>query len=296
MKAKKKVDKPMSSIRMMVRGTYDLQKLRIQMGNRIVGNFKSKLGQQPSTKESEMGTEEKKLLTKIRLSYRKITDGVVDKLPSQKDFVGDELISSYTELCLVNQYVEMEAREADHFKQLEKEVARYRLYSEFLKGIKGCGAAMSGVIISEIDITKAQYASSLWKYAGLDVAQDGRGRGKYKEHLILQKYIDAEGKEQEKQGITFKPFLKTKLLGVLAGSFLKCKSPYSDHYYNYKNRLETDSRHQDKSKGHIHNMAQRYMIKRFLCDLYVAWRTIEGLEVNAEYHEAKHGHVHSKNK
>ena len=49
MKAKKKVDKPMSSIRMMVRGTYDLQKLRIQMGNRIVGNFKSKLGQQPST-------------------------------------------------------------------------------------------------------------------------------------------------------------------------------------------------------------------------------------------------------
>ena len=283
----------MTNIRTMVRGAYDLQKLRIQTGNRIVVNFKAKLGQEPSKKESEIGSDEKKLLDRLRLSYRKITDGVVDKLPSSKKFVGDELISSYTELCLIDQYLDLEAREVKHFKQLEKVLHEYPVYEQFLLGVKGCGAAMAGVIISEIDIAKAKYSSSLWRYAGLDVAQDGRGRGKYKEHLVTQKYLDAEGNEQEKLGITFKPFLKTKLLGVLSGSFLKCKSPYSDHYYNYKNRLETDPRHQEKSKGHIHNMAQRYMIKRFLCDLYVAWRKIEGLEVNKEYHEEKHGHVNA---
>lgn len=31
-------------LRTLVRGAYDIQKLRIQSGNRIVGNFKAKLG------------------------------------------------------------------------------------------------------------------------------------------------------------------------------------------------------------------------------------------------------------
>jgi hypothetical protein len=34
------------------------------------------------------------------------------------------------------------------------------------------------------------------------------------------------------------------------------------------------------------------MIKRFLADLYVAWRTLEGLPVAPPYSEAKQGHVH----
>jgi hypothetical protein len=38
----------MSTIKTMVRGAYDIQQLRIQMGNRIVMNFKAKLGQEPS--------------------------------------------------------------------------------------------------------------------------------------------------------------------------------------------------------------------------------------------------------
>lgn len=283
-----------SSIRTMVRGSYDLQKLRIQIGNRIVGNYKSKLGQSPSMPESELGAEEKKILDKLRLNYRRITDGVADKLPSQKKFEGDELISSYTELCLLNQYFDLEAKEAKHFRQLEKALEEYPVYTGFLKKVKGCGAAMSGVIISEIDIHKAKYASSLWAYAGLDVANDGRGRSKRKEHLIEQSYIDSEGKEQKKMGVTFKPFLKTKLVGVLASSFLRCKSPYSEAYYNYKNRLKTDPRHEEKSDGHIHNMSIRRMIKIFLIDLYVNWRSLEGLQVNPPYHESKMKLFHGK--
>ena len=33
-----------TTIRAMVRGMYDIQKLRIQCGNRVTGNFKAKLG------------------------------------------------------------------------------------------------------------------------------------------------------------------------------------------------------------------------------------------------------------
>ena len=278
----------------MVRGAYDLQQLRIHIGNRIVSNFKAKLGQEPSKPEGDLGAEEKRLLDKLRLNYRKITDGITDELPSQKKFKGNELISNYTELCLLYQYFDLESKEAKHFRQLEKALEEYPIYTGFLKGVKGCGAAMSGVIISEIDIHKAKYASSIWAYAGLDVAPDGKGRSRKKEHLVEQKYIDFEGNEQVKMGVSFKPWLKTKLVGVLASSFLRCQSSYSSIYYNYKNRLKTDPRHAEKSDGHIHNMAQRYMIKRFLVDLYVAWRELEGLEVHPEYHEAKHGHVHGE--
>ena len=40
-------------IRVLVRGAYDIQKLRIQMGNRIVGNYKARLGIPPGTKEKD---------------------------------------------------------------------------------------------------------------------------------------------------------------------------------------------------------------------------------------------------
>jgi hypothetical protein len=50
--------------------------------------------------------------------------------------------------------------------------------------------------------------------------------------------------------------------------------------------------HKEKSKGHRHNMAVRYMIKIFLIDLYNEWRSLEGLPVAPTYNEAKLGKVH----
>ena len=49
----------------------------------------------------------------------------------------------------------------------------------------------------------------------------------------------------------------------------------------------------EESKGHRDRAAKRYMIKMFLKDLYVAWRTLEGLPVRKPYHEEYLGHKHS---
>ncbi|MCP4149787.1 MAG: hypothetical protein GY757_18725 [bacterium] len=146
---------------------------------------------------------------------------------------------------------------------------------------------MSGVIISEIDIGKALYPSSLWKYAGLDVAGDGQGRSRKKEHLVETEYTSKDGEQKMKKGITFNPFLKTKLVGVLGPAFLKARSPYAEIYGDYKNRLENNPKHLEKTKGHRHNMAIRYMVKRFLVDLHREWRALEGLSVSEEYSVAK---------
>ncbi len=284
----------MSNLKTLVRGAYDIQKLRIQMGNRIVGNFKAKLGQEPGKPESEIDAKGKMILKNLRASYTKITDGV-KTFPSQKSFKGDEVISNYTELCLLNSYLSLEKEEAGHFRHLKNVLADYKVFTDFLEGVKGIGPAMAGVIISEIDIAKAKYPSSLWKYAGLDVGPDGNGRSRKKEHLIDIEYEDKKGEIKTKKGITFNPFLKTKLTGVLAASFLKVKeSPYKDTYYGYKAWLEQHPLHKEKTKGHRHNMAMRYIVKIFLIDLHREWRGIEGLPVSTPYSEGKLGMVHGE--
>ena len=298
-----------SNLKTIVRGSYDIQALRIQMGNRIVCNFKAKLGQKPSEKEDEMDSKGKLILKNLRASFKKITDGV-KIFPSKTKFVGDELISQYTELVLISQYIEFESLEKRHFRMLGKVLEDYPIYTEWLIDVRGVGPAMAGVLISEIDIHKAEYPSSLHMYAGLDVAEDGKGRSRRKEHLRDWDYIDKDGNPAVRKGITFNPFLKTKLIGVLAASFLRAviitgtkeennrvveNNKYSQIYYDYKNRLENHPSHIEKTKGHRHNMAKRYMIKIFLLYLYIEWRKIEGLTVSKPYHEAKLGIIHKKN-
>ena len=284
----------MSNLKTIVRGAYDIQKNRIQTGNRLVGNFKAKLGQAPSEKEDTIDKEGQQVLLNLRRSHKLLTEGVAS-FPRQATFKGDEVISDYTELCLVDNYLELEAQEKSHFRRLGNILKGYPIYNEFLLGVTGVGPAMAGVMLSEIDITKAEYPSSLHKYAGLDVASDGQGRSRKKEHLEDSEYVDAEGEVKVKKGITFNPFLKTKLVGVLGSSFIK-QSPdkcvYRKIYDDYKNRLEHMDAHKEKSKGHRHNMAIRYMVKMFLVDLYNVWRRIEGLPVAPTYSEAKLGKVH----
>lgn len=344
-----------SNLKVLVRGAYDVQKLRIQMGNRIVANFKAKLGQAPTTSEDELDDNGKEILKDLRMRYSKITDGVSAVLnrtrifPRQSEFKGDKVISTYTELCLLAQYIELETDENRHFSRLESVLAEYPIYTQYLKKVKGIGPAMAGVILSEIDIHKAKYPSSLWLLAGLDTvvwfelkarlhpdapdriyrrhpagyrtagpervgveddwfrlyADDltplgdyglppvgtqglGLGRSRKAEHLIRVKYVNSAGEEAERNSITFNPFLKTKLVGVLGSSFLRAgDNPYSRIYRTYKEKLERNPAHAAKTKGHRHNMAIRYMVKAFLTDLHREWRALEGYEPTQPYWEAK---------
>ena len=283
----------MSDLRTLVRGIYNIQKLRIQMGNRLVGNFKVKLGQAPSESESTLDKKGETLLKQLRRDYKKITDGV-QALPTFKKFKSQGVIDTYTELCLLSSYYNLEKEEKSQFKYLDNALKEHEIFTQYLTKVKGVGPAMAGVLLSEIDITKAKYPSSLWKYAGLDVADDGQGRSRKKEHLVDIEYIDKDKKPATKKGITFNPFLKTKLTGVLAGSFLKAgDNPYKEAYYNYKDRLENHPTHKTKSKGHRHNMANRYIVKLFLIDLHREWRTIAGLPVSVPYSEGKLGMKHA---
>jgi len=95
--------------------------------------------------------------------------------------------------------------------------------------------------------------------------------------------------------INYNPFVKTKMF-VLAGCFVKCaatsKKPhkYEQQYRNLKNRY--DSSDWGKNKAHRDAAAKRGMMKLFLQDLWVKWRTLEGFPVVPPYSEAVLGRHH----
>ena len=276
-------------LRMATRGVYAIQKLRIQAGNRVVANFRIKLGQEPGHGTDEMDDEAKKILRDYKQAFSRITDSVVS-LPTPRQFKPTGCIDSYTEMSLVYQYTALLKAEETMFNNMGHILRKFPIYTEYLKDEKGIGPAIASILVTEIDITKATYASSLWKLAGLDVAEDGKGRSRRKEHLVERDYEDKEGNPATRMSLTFKPLLKTKLTGVLGPSLLKCKNErYAKVYHDYKHRLEHHAVYKDTTKLHRHRMAIRYMVKIFLIDLYKRWRTLEGLPVAVPYHVAKLG-------
>jgi len=293
-------------LKALVRGLYDLQHMRIIAGQRIVANFKAKLGQTPGSKEEILDKEGREILAKIRKTYDHFTEGVA-KFPKQAEFNGDEIISSYADLCLARQFFELEKQEESNGKLLEQTLKDFPAYEAVFRKFKGIGPAMAGVFISCVEIEKAAYPSSLWKLCGVDVGPDGRGRGKYAEHLVGREYQDTDGNTKTKKGVTFNPWLKSKLLGVIAPGFMMLgpeRSKYAQIYKDYKHRLENHVKYgiandgkKDEfgrfiGKARRHKMALRYAAKIFLIDLHGAWRAFEGLPPSAPYSEAKLGHKH----
>lgn len=286
-----------SVLRTAVRTLYDLQKIRIQMGNRIVASFRHKLGLSPGEAE-ENNPKAKKALDLIRKEYNRITDGV-NKIT--KDIISDSsILTNYGEIKIVESYNKQLTLEEDHLRLIRVELERYAIYTEFLEHVRGVGPAMAGVILSEINIHKCNSIAALWKYCGLDVVvyeKEGimheEGRGRKKEHLVEKVYTNRKGESVTTVGITYNAFLKTKMVGVLGSIFIKIGGPYRTVYDDYKNRLLNNPKHVGKTNGHIHNMAIRYAVKMFLADLWTKWRTLEGLPVRASYAEEKLGIKHS---
>lgn len=287
----------MSIPKSLIRNLYDIQHQRVQTGNRICAEIKLRLGQTPGKSEKEMEADAKYYLKAMRAEFTRITDGFVLTNAGKYlkvDYSDYTIIADAAMLVFVESYERQLKQEEDMVKVIAKVVEQHPMWDAFLKDVKGCGPLMSAVILTEFDIRKAPRISNFWSYAGLDVAADGRGRGRYKEHLTDQEYTDKAGKTQSKKGITFNPFLKTKLVGVLGGCLMKTKGTYKEIYDNYKHRLENHPKHTEKSKGHRHNMAIRYMVKMFVQDLWLKWREVEGLPITAPYSEAKLGMKHGQ--
>jgi hypothetical protein len=276
---------------------YNQQKLRIQIGNRICAAFRFKLGLESSQAEDE-DPDASKLLKDLRAEAKRITDSV--KRVTKNTPCDSPLITTITELSLLNSYEKMLEAEAQNEKAILDELSRQPIWTDYLINIRGVGTLMAGCILSEIDIHKCNSISALDKYTGLDVVvtgtEDGEqleeARGMKKSHLVPKTYTNSKGEVKDTEGITYNPFIRAKLLGVLANVFIKLGGDYKVIYDNYKFRIQNMPKHQDKTKLHVHNMCKRYMIKMFMEALWKKWRELEGLPVKGTYAEDVLGIVH----
>ena len=211
---------------------------------------------------------------------------------------------------------EMEKKELSNIRRL---LRLHPLWNDYLKHQKGCGPTMAGVILSEIDIYKAETVSALWSYCGLAVdTETGRA---------------VRMKRGQKAG--YNPWLKSKLVKVLGDCLLRANSPWRKFYDDYKHRKQNtmvdvcmlckgtgvfvskkeaadgetvESKGKEKkctncngtggpapwgqSDAHRHQAAIRYMVKMFLQEMWVAWREIEELPVTEPYAVAVLGREH----
>ena len=255
-------EKILQSIRIMTRMYYDYQDERIALDNRM--------GQKKD------GTPKK-------------------KAPERDDAYLLTLLARRDELDALCNGIE---------KEVAKLVKQTPLWKEFLVNVNGVGIMMAAVILSEIDIYKATTVSKIWQFAGMNpgmVIGKQWKKVKGKKTLVTTGTLIRGDKKTKDFVRPYNEFLKAKLLGVLGSSFLKSKSPYAEFYYNMRQRLEAKNWGEDAKNpsdknhpkaNHQHKAANRYMVKMFLIDLYVAWRTIEGLPVRAPYQEEYLGHKH----
>jgi cell fate (sporulation/competence/biofilm development) regulator YmcA (YheA/YmcA/DUF963 family) len=254
------------TVRTIVRTMYDFQDMRVRMANRL----------------------------------KKKKDGS-DQANAEEIDLDDDSIPIIKEV-----WQDAQASEKKLAKALEAELKDVPIYEHFLKLVKGCGPLMSAVIIAEYDIEKATTVSKMWQFTGLnpDMVRGLKGEGSKKDGTFkLTKSEELVRGDKRTAGYfsPFNGFLRTKMVGVLASSFIKCGSPYRKYYDDYKARLEqeennvagTEKMWSEESKGHRANAAKRYMIKMFLRDLYVAWRTLEGLPVRVPYAEEYLGKHHT---
>jgi hypothetical protein len=302
------------TLRLMTRGAYALQKLRIQAGLRLCANFREKLKEDigDTQEDEELGEKALEIIVDLKRRYRLLTQGVAKNrtLPKREGFVGDGVVDDVTELALIAEYADLESAEAACFRHIGDALEQVPFFRAWLKAQVGIGPAMAAVLLTSFDVHRAVRPSQFNAVAGLDVGPDNRARARWESHLVERKYTAKDGSTKTRMGTTFDPWLQSKMLGALAPSLMRSGSPYRKYYDNYKHRILTDpARIKDKVKKgmtleerqaiwpplRIHRASQRYMVKMLLQDFWREWRAFEGLPIVPSYHEAILGHQHHGN-
>lgn len=235
-------------------------------------------------REREEQLDELKILIDAREQLRKSYNSDNNRMLAMKrgtdkldqstyQFLEDKSGSTKKQLSKLDRRIEK------HLKTMDYPIIEAAL------NIKGLGAITIAYMMVYVQIEKAQYASSLWKYCGYHCAS----------HERYEKGISSGGNKN----------LRTVLF-TMADSMIKTRSVYRDVYDNEKKKLEaskklTKSRNtqgkliecawEDTKPCHRHGAAMRKMIKHFLADWWFVHRTLEGLPTAPLYVEEKLGHT-----
>ena len=267
-------------IRFLVEQYYDVQKLRVEAFNRIVAYVKSHCNHETQSSIASHRNSENHATSasqaKIENQYMNARKPsilahqiVTLKTPVPKEI--SEIVWYHNALYETEKLLA---------KRLDGWSREHKIRLNYLREIKGIGPIFSSGLIAWLEpISRFNNISKLWSYCGLSPTQK-RIKGKK---------------------LGYNPRLKT-LMWKIALSFEKQsskKSQYRKLYETQKNyyfnRADFKAKIEAKEKGvkgHIRNMTLRYVAKRFLADLWLTWRKLEGLPITEPYAIAILKHEH----
>jgi hypothetical protein len=174
------------------------------------------------------------------------------------------------------------------------------IYQEFLGKVKGVGPVTAGYLIAMVKIDRAVKVSALIRYCGFGTGKDGKSerRGKDEDRNGAPKFAP-DGSLTNGTG-TFNDELKIAL--VMCLKFMRMSCAKERETNRYLKRWD-DAKHTALSfpnerlgrvmyAGEADDKGRRKATDLFLWDLYVMWRTLEGLVVWPDKYSAMRGFVH----
>ena len=168
-------------------------------------------------------------------------------------------------------YKKLYETEKGLYKILDAWSKEHPLRTNFLNYVKGIGPVLSSGIIAWLGdaILKAEHVSNIWSYCGLTPNSERR-RG---------------------EKLNYNPKLKT-FCWKIGQSFIKFKCFGRKLYDTFKE--ETQRKHPDWSKLHIHNYARRKVVKLFIASVWEVWRKMNNLPTTEPYPIQILGHSKTK--
>jgi hypothetical protein len=157
--------------------------------------------------------------------------------------------------------------------------SHHPLRINFLNRIQGIGGILSSGLIAWLSpISNYANISKLWAHCGLAPGQKRRKGEKAHFNVRLKTLC-------WKIAVSFEMQKPEK-------SFYRRIYDAKKRYYLSREDLKQSIEAGEKGIiGHIRNMTLRYTVKRFLADLWIAWRQLEGLPITLPYAHAVKGHV-----
>lgn len=211
-------------------------------------------------------------------------------------------------------------------KRLDTWSSTHPLRINFLSKIQGIGPILSSALIAWLaPISRFSNISKLWAYSGMSPfhyqcqcekkhkflvtspphcmecpVKVGTKRQSCKAKIVECVKVNKPIRHKRGYLAFFNPHVKT-LLWKVASSFEKQKAEksfyrciYQTKKAEYLQRVDLKKAIDDKVKGaklHVRLMSMKYTSKRFLADMWLFWRKLEGLPITKPYAHTVLGHT-----
>ena len=171
-----------------------------------------------------------------------------------------------------------------------------------MRTVLGVGPVIAAGLLAHIDITRAQTAGAIWRYAGLDPTSEWKKGEKRPFNASLktlcwklgESFVKVSGNEKSLYGKLYRDRKEVEIAKNEAGDFADQAKAKLEKF----NIGKTTDAYKAYSTGklppaHVHARAKRYAVKMFLAHLHEIWYEIEtGDKAPVPYVMAHAGHTH----